>query len=138
MKQVRGPATVSAGWAQIRRTGQADAELGVRIRRARMNAKMSQEDLAGGIGISCQQLQKYEAATNRVSVARLIDIADALKVDVATLLRDRAPSIAELRQDLGEAETMRLLRSFFTIRNESDRRKIIELAEFLSKIEALR
>ena len=137
MKQARGTATVSTDWAQVRRTGQADTEVGSRIRRARMNAKMSQEELAGRIGISCQQLQKYEVATNRVSVGRLIDIADALKVDVAALLRDTATNMEVAGKDLGHADFVRLMRSFYTIRSEADRHKIIEMAEFFAKIEVL-
>src|SRR5215475_6401421 len=84
IKLVSNEATTAA----TRRTGAADEQVGLRIRRARIASKLSQEELAGRIGVSCQQLQKYEVASNRVSVARLIDIADALKINVARLLRD--------------------------------------------------
>ena len=65
-----------------RRAGAIDRAIGQNIRRQRMNARMSQEELASRIGISCQQLQKYEAGANRIAAARLVDIADALQVMV--------------------------------------------------------
>lgn len=55
----------------------ADIELGKRIRIARNEAKISQEELGNQLGVSFQQVQKYEKGTNRVGAARLQQIADA-------------------------------------------------------------
>jgi transcriptional regulator with XRE-family HTH domain len=119
-----------------RRTGQADAQLGVRIRVARTEAGLSQEELATRIGISCQQLQKYEVAANRVTVARLIDISDALGLDVTRLLSDTGVGLASGDSKLQDVDILRLIQSFCSIRNPASRLKLIELAEFIAKLES--
>jgi transcriptional regulator with XRE-family HTH domain len=111
-----------------RKPGQADTQLGVRIRLA---------ELAGRIGISCQQLQKYEVATNRVTVSRLIDISDALGLDVTKLLSDSVLDPVPDVNSLQKVEMVRLIQSFCGIRNPISRLKVIELAEFLGKLESM-
>ena len=59
-----------------------DPHVGKRLRERRVALGMSQEKLADALGISFQQIQKYEAGTNRVAASRLWDIAKALEVDV--------------------------------------------------------
>jgi transcriptional regulator with XRE-family HTH domain len=120
-----------------RKPGQADTQLGVRIRLARAAAGLSQEELAGRIGISCQQLQKYEVATNRVTVSRLIDISDALGLDVTKLLSDSVLDPVPDVNSLQKVEMVRLIQSFCGIRNPISRLKVIELAEFLGKLESM-
>jgi transcriptional regulator with XRE-family HTH domain len=119
-----------------RRTGQADAQLGVRIRVARTEAGLSQEELANRIGISCQQLQKYEVAANRVTVSRLIDISDALGLDVTRLLSDTVvgPGLDDGRSQ--GVDILRLIQSFCGIHNPASRLKLIELAEFLATLDS--
>ncbi len=63
--------------------GRVDFHIGGRIRLRRAELGLTQEDLAGLLGISYQQVQKYEAGTNRVSAARLFEIAHALNADLA-------------------------------------------------------
>lgn len=60
-----------------------DITLGARIKEARRNILFSQPDLAKALGISFQQVQKYENGKNRVSVSRLVDICNALEVDIS-------------------------------------------------------
>lgn len=64
--------------------------VGARIRYYRSVQGMTQTALAGKIGISFQQLQKYEHGTNRISIDRLIAIADSLNCSVDNLLDDFA------------------------------------------------
>jgi transcriptional regulator with XRE-family HTH domain len=120
-----------------RKPGKADTLLGVRIRLARAAAGLSQEELAGKIGISCQQLQKYEVATNRVTVSRLIDISDALGLDVTKLLSDSVVDPVPDVNSLQKVEMVRLIQGFCGIRNPISRLKVIELAEFLGKLESM-
>ena len=61
-------------------------ELGLKIKKVRIMRKLSQTDLAKAIGISFQQIQKYESGKDRVSVERLKDICKALKVDYLTFI----------------------------------------------------
>lgn len=63
----------------------ADVAIGGRIRAVRMRAGISQEKLGERIGVTFQQVQKYEKGTNRVGGSRMGEIAAALDVSVATL-----------------------------------------------------
>lgn len=63
-----------------------DKSVGLNIRRVRRERRLSQEALAAAIGLTFQQLQKYERGTNRVSCSRLCEIAQALRVEPADLL----------------------------------------------------
>ena len=59
-----------------------DAFIGARVRLRRLHLKMSQEDLSNRLGVTFQQIQKYEKGTNRVSASRLLQLAAALAVPV--------------------------------------------------------
>ncbi len=66
-----------------KRLGNVDHQVRKRIRQRRNALGMSQETLADALGISYQQIQKYEVGADRVMASRLWDIAEALEVDVA-------------------------------------------------------
>ena len=61
-------------------TGSIDIEIGSRVRMRRISVGMSQEKLGDMLGLTFQQVQKYEKGTNRISVSRLVDIAKILGV----------------------------------------------------------
>lgn len=63
-----------------------DQALGARLRIFRANAGISQQDLAAALGVTYQQIQKYECGTNRLSVTRLMDAAAALGHPVTDFL----------------------------------------------------
>ena len=63
-------------------TGSIDIEIGSRVRMRRISIGMSQEKLGEMLGLTFQQVQKYEKGTNRISVGRLVDIAKILGVDI--------------------------------------------------------
>ena len=63
-------------------TGSIDKEIGSRVRMRRISIGMSQEKLGDMLGLTFQQVQKYEKGTNRISVGRLVDIAKILGVDI--------------------------------------------------------
>ena len=65
-----------------RRPSDVDAHVGRRVRERRATLGMSQGKLANALGISFQQIQKYEVGMDRVMASRLWDIAEALEVDV--------------------------------------------------------
>ena len=70
-----------------------DAFVGGRIRERRTEMGLTQENLATALEISYQQVQKYEAGTNRVSAGRLYEIARKLEVDVAYFYQGLDPSL---------------------------------------------
>ncbi len=75
-----------------------DEAVGANVRIRRKQIKMSQEGLADAIGLTFQQIQKYERASNRISASKLVQIAEALKCHPADLL----PSTAALSDTDGD------------------------------------
>ena len=73
-----------------KRAGAADREIGRRIRVYRLARRITQVALADHLGISFQQIQKYERGVNRVSASRLKKVAAFLEVDFATLANSKA------------------------------------------------
>ena len=69
-----------------RAAGPIDRKIGARIRARRLEIGMSQETLASKLGITFQQVQKYEKGVNRVAAPTLLDLAEALSVSVIALL----------------------------------------------------
>ena len=75
-----------------RSTNKLDLELGFKIRQIRQRKEMSLNEVAGRIGVSSQQLRKYELGRNRISAQRLGQIADILGVTAAELMEMSQPS----------------------------------------------
>lgn len=115
-----------------------DVHVGARIRLRRMMVDMSQTVLGEHLGITFQQIQKYEKGTNRVGASRLQAIARVLEVEVAWFF-EGAPGMKPIAGDqqfdeatpvtafLSTSEGFRLNRAFLRITDVRQRRKIIEL-----------
>jgi transcriptional regulator with XRE-family HTH domain len=98
--------------------GPKDAEIGQRIRARRLLCRLSQTELADAIGVTFQQVQKYEQGANRIGAGRLARIAEVLAVPVAFFF-DGAdgpkPSAGRVNEALGLVRTagaMRLAQAF--------------------------
>jgi transcriptional regulator with XRE-family HTH domain len=117
-----------------------DRFIGARVRMRRIVVGMSQEKLGEALGITFQQIQKYEKGTNRITVSRLHQIAGILGAPVS-MFYEGAPETGEgapgLRERgaaryetdfLGSPEGVQLMRAFLRIKNIRVRRKLIELA----------
>jgi len=63
-----------------------DIHVGAKVKNRRLMLGLSQEELAKSVGVTFQQVQKYERGTNRISISRLAEIAAALKAPVESLL----------------------------------------------------
>jgi transcriptional regulator with XRE-family HTH domain len=115
-----------------------DIALGSRIRLRRRELGLSQEQLAKQIGITFQQVQKYEHGANRVSFSRLVDIAHALKCSTHDLIGDLdAPAASQAMFDahverLNEPGAAELLEAFCAIASPKQRRAVLGLAKQLS------
>jgi transcriptional regulator with XRE-family HTH domain len=121
-----------------RRSDANDAAVGYNIRVQRLARKMSQTRLAGQIGVSFQQLQKYELGTNRVGASRLVRIATALNVPVMALLdgiatnrKADAPLPSRL---LASAHRLRLVQAFAAIDDRGMRRALLALTEGFARL----
>jgi transcriptional regulator with XRE-family HTH domain len=119
-----------------------DIHVGGRIRLRRNMLGMSQEKLGDSLGITFQQIQKYEKGTNRVGASRLQAIASILEVPVSFFFED-APGgptegLAEENQTtyvvdfLSSTEGLRLNRAFVRITDQKVRSRIIDLVRALA------
>ena len=115
-----------------RRAGDADARIGRQIRHARIARALSQEKLAELVGVSCQQLQKYETGANRIPATRIVEFSDALGVNVSVILRgiDAVPSLGP--SGPSSSEIMLLLADFCRITKPENRKKLGVMAALLA------
>lgn len=121
-----------------------DIHVGSRVRLRRNMLGMSQEKLGESLGITFQQIQKYEKGTNRVGASRLQAISTILNVPVSFFFED-APGVPSLTGGMAEAsstsfvvdflnsaEGLQLNRAFAKITDAKIRRKIIDLVKALA------
>jgi transcriptional regulator with XRE-family HTH domain len=123
-----------------RRADASDVIVGHNIRLQRLARRLSQSDLARAVGVSFQQVQKYEKGVNRVGAGRLVRVAAALGVPVMTLLKGvpglphkAAPEVDDLLATPGR---MRLMQAFAAIADGALRRSLITLTEDAARIGA--
>ena len=83
-----------------------DVAVGERIRQLRKERRITQTDLAEAIGLTFQQIQKYEKARNRISASKLVQIATIFDVDIAELF---APVLPDLTDEQQRKEELTLL-----------------------------
>jgi transcriptional regulator with XRE-family HTH domain len=109
----------------------ADTDVGESIRAHRLLAGMSQETLAKELGVSFQQVQKYEKGTNRIGAGRLPLIARVLNVPISDLFSRFVvgASRAVPSKLVTDTASVRLLIAFQQITDTAIRRNLSELAE---------
>jgi transcriptional regulator with XRE-family HTH domain len=122
-----------------------DRHVGARVRMRRMLASVSQEKLGEALGLTFQQIQKYEKGSNRISASRLQQIAKMLDVPVSFFF-DGAPtgdmpsggfsdaaSSAYVSDFLATSEGVQLTKAFVRIKSVRVRRRIVDLVEALAE-----
>ena len=113
-----------------------DQHVGSRVRMRRMMLDWSQEKLGEALGLTFQQVQKYEKGANRVGASRLTQIADVLGVPIPTLF-EGAPSAGHTPPDqsprylLAKPHSLRLLQGFDKIDSDATRLAVLHLVESL-------
>ncbi len=130
-----------------------DGHVGARVRLRRTMLGMSQEKLADALGITFQQVQKYERGTNRIGSSRLYELSKILDVpmqfffddmpaEIEATARGRngpavsASAIPSYEPDtLAKRETLELVRAYYRIRHPKVRKKVFDLAKALAKSE---
>ncbi len=115
-----------------------DKHVGARVRMRRMMLDMSQEKLGDAIGLTFQQVQKYEKGINRIASSRLQQIANVLQVSVLFFFEDapgqprlsgKAPSPAYVSDFLATSDGLALIRAFMRIKNAKLRRSVVNIVE---------
>lgn len=121
-----------------------DIHVGSRVRLRRMMMSMSQEKLGEHLGITFQQIQKYEKGTNRIGASRLQHIATVLEVPVSFFFEDapgtpeQAAGLAESKSEnfvidfLSSSEGLQLNRAFVQIKDPKVRRKVVDLVRAIA------
>src|SRR2546423_14980079 len=128
MKEVRPSAK--------RRATAEDVAIGQKLRALRLDGGLSQGDLGAMVGVTFQQLQKYEKGVNRISAGRLVRIAAALNLPVtafydAAASRNRGERFAYLRS----ASAVRLVRGYAEIAERGPKYTLVNLAKALARSE---
>lgn len=120
-----------------RRERKIDCALGRVLRRYRQAGGISQEKLARPVGLTFQQVQKYENGTNRLSVSRMIVIAEVLQLDPVVLLQnaldEAAPAGAYHTGAGGNRLTLELAKAFSFIEDQEMRRRVVTLVRALAE-----
>lgn len=130
-----------------RRANPMDAHVGSRVRLRRMLLGMSQEKLGEQLGLTFQQVQKYEKGVNRIGASRLFDLAQVLNVPIQFFYDDAPPAedmalpqpgMSDKPQEgfvidfLGSREGLELNKAFVRITDPKVRRAIVDLVRSLA------
>ena len=120
-----------------------DVYAGSKLRLQRQIRQMSQTDLANALGITFQQVQKYEKGTNRISASRLQAICGILGVPISFFFKDSAEDPLSLEgvgspdggmtQFLATTDGVKLNRAFIAIKDEKIRRSVVALVKALAR-----
>ncbi|WP_114395044.1 helix-turn-helix domain-containing protein [Oleisolibacter albus] len=119
-----------------------DIHVGQRLRLRRTLLGLSQETLGEAVGITFQQLQKYERGANRISASRLFNLSQVLGVPVTFFFEDlpsqdtslpaMEPSETQEFESMARRETLELVRAYYRIQEEPVRRRAFELIKALA------
>src|SRR3954451_2170119 len=122
-----------------------DVRVGARLGLRRNMLRLSQEKLRGAIGLTYQQVQKYERGANRIGASRLHELSRVLDVPISFFFDDtdpvRAPATGGFAEPPAEAfesdplrkrETLELIRAYFSIQDATVRRRLLDLAKALA------
>jgi transcriptional regulator with XRE-family HTH domain len=122
-----------------------DMYVGARVRMRRMLLGMSQEKLADQLGLTFQQVQKYEKGTNRIGASRLQHIAQILEVNPAfffegapgskeaTFEAGASDTLSDVTQFLATAEGLALIKAFTRVKRAELRGRIVDLVRQLGE-----
>ena len=119
-----------------------DIHLGRRLRRRRRILGLTQQQLAGACGVRFQQIQKYECAANRMSAARLWQLAEVLEVPVSYFYEGLSADMPaqdketpEPPEPMARKETHDLIQAFYAL-SERPRQRLLDLAKSLNENES--
>ncbi len=117
-----------------------DAQVGNRVRTRRRILGLSQTVLGERVGLSFQQIQKYEKGTNRIGASRLQQISEILEAPISYFFgepssaepgsaRRSETSLAHVTEFLATSDGLALTRSFMSIKDRKVRRRVVELVK---------
>ena len=119
----------------VRNPEPIDGVVGKHIRLRRLSKGLSQTELGKRVGVTFQQVQKYEKGVNRVGASRLLRIAEVLEVPVSYFFEgadynnDHDSDVESPLSLIAEPQALRLVQAFSGINNTHLRRSLVELVE---------
>ncbi len=135
--------TAAAGCKVAKRSPQLfDAQVGTKVKIARREGRLSQTELGRRLGVSAQQIKKYESGKTRIGASRLTQIAEALQVSLLRLLESagvpeeaRERSLEPADALVSKADALRLLRAFHEIGHSGVRLAVLQLIEAVAQMQ---
>jgi transcriptional regulator with XRE-family HTH domain len=129
---------------RARRADSRDAEVGRRVRSRRLECRLSQTELADRIGVTFQQVQKYEKGVNRIGAGRLQRISEALEVPISFFFggttgaaaRDPSSGAESVFGFMQTSGSVRIVKAFHRIKSRKARQLLVEMAEELADVAA--
>jgi len=114
-----------------------DAAVGKNLQNIRALRGVSQSELGSRVGVTFQQIQKYEKGVNRISASKLVEMADVLDVAIADFFdgvsAKNKPAATKLDLGAVSVETVKLVTAFDAITDKGARRHILQLVKALSR-----
>lgn len=154
MQQAADLRSNNGGRPRLGKPNPIDVHVGTRVRLRRTLLGMSQEKLGEAIGLTFQQVQKYERGANRIGASRLYDLSRVLDVPVSFFFDDmplettRAPvandedegwepqlPVALERDPMAKRETLELVRAYYRITDPAVRKRLFELTKAVANAE---
>ncbi|MEX0760784.1 MAG: helix-turn-helix transcriptional regulator [Tistlia sp.] len=129
-----------------------DVHVGQRVRQRRTLMGLSQEKLGEALGLTFQQVQKYERGANRIGASRLFDLANILDTDINYFFEDMRADVAAAAPSklhgqseppetsapepdpMARRETLELVRAYYRIVNPHVRKRLFEMTKALAQI----
>jgi transcriptional regulator with XRE-family HTH domain len=121
---------------RVKGNNPVDSLVGGRIRLLRKRCKMSQSELGKALGVTFQQIQKYENGKNRVGASRLHLVATALNVPIAELFDGASETGRTLKATTSiafDSQALRIAEAFVKISDKELRSSLVDLAEAMAR-----
>jgi len=119
---------------------EVDAYVGSRVRLRRSALGLSQDQLAAAIGLSFQQVQKYERGVNRIGASRLYEMGKVLQIPISYFFEDfedlglaESTPYSYQADPVLKRETLELMRAYHQIKNPKERKKVLKLVKALAE-----
>ena len=138
MKRVKGDVS------SARRADRRDKEVGRRLRARRLECRLTQAELADKIGVTFQQVQKYELGRNRMGASRLERAAAALDVSISFFFDGAVAGASKMTGKNATASVfgfiqtsdgaVRMVKAFHKIRSRKSRQMLVGLCEALARV----
>jgi len=130
----------------VRRPSPVDVHVGGRVKQRRVLLGMTQTNLSDALGLTFQQVQKYERGANRISASRLCELSRVLDVPIEYFFEDMPPEIAAIAPAtkgrgkaeklpgyepdiMAKRETLELVRAYYKIEDANVRQRVRELTK---------